>query len=291
MNKLYRGLGKESGEHGYLQALAVVTSRLGICGDFETLLVAAKQATRRMTDILSTERIAYANELEFVKSKEVVNYSWKVLQGANDLFLALLQKQPNLQDVDECFHLVVAQLHNIKFRAAISSLYPTMIAISRLLHSLDSTRIETYVKNEITYIRSEIKQLVTRRSGGLLYVIPSMLIAAKDKNLGDFVFEQLFEIANLPYESESKEDLPQVHAFNTLSQLFKESQLTGESSPFIERALFLSLQNFDASNWSIRNCALMLFGHLERKIFSGAKVNSNRFLLDLKRLNKFLLSI
>lgn len=286
MNKLYRGLGKESGEHGYLQALAVVTSRLGICGDFETLLVAAKQATRRMTDILSTERIAYANELEFVKSKEVVNYSWKVLQGANDLFLALLQKQPNLQDVDECFHLVVAQLHNIKFRAAISSLYPTMIAISRLLHSLDSTRIETYVKNEITYIRSEIKQLVTRRSGGLLYVIPSMLIAAKDKNLGDFVFEQLFEIANLPYESESKEDLPQVHAFNTLSQLFKESQLTGESSPFIERALFLSLQNFDASNWSIRNCALMLFGHLERKIFSGAKVNSNRFFARFKKIEQ-----
>ncbi|RCK54660.1 hypothetical protein Cantr_04551 [Candida viswanathii] len=284
MEKIYQGLGKETGEQGYLQALASVVNKLGVCGDFQRLLRAAKAATRKMTEILATERIAYADEQEFVKSKEVVNYSWKVIQAANDLFLALLQKLPNLHDVEECFLLVIDQLHRIKFRAAISSLYPSMIAMARLLYSLNPERIESYIKQELEYITTESKQLVTRRSGGLLYVIPSMLIASKDKNTSEFVFERLFEIADMPYESESKEDLPQVHAFNTLGQLFKEGQLTGDSLLYVERALFLSLEHFDAPNWSIRNCALMLFGHLERKIFSGSRVNSKRFFARFKKV-------
>ena len=198
-----------------------------------------------------------------------------MLQNANDLFLLLLKQRREADDVVECFSLVVEQLHNIKFRAAISSLYPTMIAIARLLDG----KVTEYIKQEIQYIRTESKQLVTRRSGGLLYVIPALLIASeRNKEVVDYVFDSLFQIASLPYESESKQDLPQVHAFNTLGQLFKESQLTSDSSPFTERALLLSLKHFNATNWSVRNCALMLFGHLEKKIFSGAKVNSKRFL-------------
>lgn len=281
MQRLYSGLGKESGEHGYLQALATINNKLGICGDYRLQLEAAKQATKRMTNILSTERIAYSNEQEFVTSKEVVNYSWKVLQNANDLFLLLLKQRREADDVVECFSLVVEQLHNIKFRAAISSLYPTMIAIARLLDG----KVTEYIKQEIQYIRTESKQLVTRRSGGLLYVIPALLIASeRNKELVDYVFDSLFQIASLPYESESKQDLPQVHAFNTLGQLFKESQLTSDSSPFTERALLLSLKHFNATNWSVRNCALMLFGHLEKKIFSGAKVNSKRFFARFKNI-------
>ena len=69
MERLYSGLGKESGEHGYLQALATINNKLGICGDYRLQLEAAKQATKRMTDSLSTERIAYSNEQEFVTSK------------------------------------------------------------------------------------------------------------------------------------------------------------------------------------------------------------------------------
>lgn len=203
-----------------------------------------------------------------------------MLQNANDLFLLLLKQRREADDVVECFSLVVEQLHNIKFRAAISSLYPTMIAISRLLDG----KVTEYIKQEIQYIRTESKQLVTRRSGGLLYVIPALLIASeRNKEVVDYVFDSLFQIASLPYESESKQDLPQVHAFNTLGQLFKESQLTSDSSPFTERALLLSLKHFNATNWSVRNCALMLFGHLEKKIFSGAKVNSkNDFALVSK---------
>ncbi|CAX44236.1 conserved hypothetical protein [Candida dubliniensis CD36] len=285
METLYDGLDKESGEHGYLSALATITNKLGICGDYYVQLEAAKRATKKMTDILSTERIAYPSEHDFVKSKETVNYSWKVLQNANELFLSLLKQRRGIDDVVECFLLVVEQLHSIKFRAAISSSYPTMIAVARLLGFVDNEKVTEYMKREIHYIRSESKQLVTRRSGGLLYVIPAMLIASeKNKDIIDYVFGNLFEIASLPYESESKEDLPQVHAFNTLGQLFKESQLTSESSPFTERALLLSLKHFNAANWSVRNCALMLFGHLEKKIFSGANVNSKRFFARFKNI-------
>ncbi|EMG49406.1 hypothetical protein G210_5819 [Candida maltosa Xu316] len=286
MDGLYSGLGKDSGEHGFLLALAEVVNRLGMCGDYNLLLNAAKEATKTMTRILSTERIAYPNEQEFIKSKVVVNYSWKVLQSANNLFLALLEKNPIREDMIDCFSLVVNQLHTIKLRAAISSSYPAMISISRLVASVDKSYLHEYVKQEIEYIRSENKQLVTRRSGGILYVIPAILIAARGKPLVDFVFGKLFEFAELPYESESKEDIPQVHAFNTLSQLFKESQLAGHSSVFIEQALVLSLKHFDSTNWSIRNCALMLFGHLEKKIFSNAKVNSKRFFARFKKVEQ-----
>ena len=149
-----------------------------------------------------------------------------------------------------------------------------MIAIARLLDG----KVTEYIKQEIQYIRTESKQLVTRRSGGLLYVIPALLIASeRNKEVVDYVFDSLFQIASLPYESESKQDLPQVHAFNTLGQLFKESQLTSDSSPFTERALLLSLKHFNATNWSVRNCALMLFGHLKRKYFLVQKSTQRGF--------------
>ena len=68
-----------------------------------------------------------------------------MLQSANDLFLLLLKQRREADDVVECFSLVVEQLHNIKFRAAISSLYPTMIAIARLLDG----KVTEYIKQEI----------------------------------------------------------------------------------------------------------------------------------------------
>lgn len=288
--------------HGYFKALFLIICR------FDSLLNSKKHYSekREYFDKIFHEMISAIHEIwdvtkgilsnsldeeldEEDTSKIKLNYSWKVIKDSNVLLNKLLTVGilnnfvSNDEFLNSC-NLIIEQLGSIKHRGAFSSIYPSFISICQLcFESKDICQYPTiWLLNNIDLIESK-NQFISRRSGGIPFLISGILIAAKEVSKGgklsDDLIEQtlprLISIANKPYVhiADEKVDIPQVHAFNCIKQIFIESQLANESLNYVEIALDLSLSNFTCENWSIRNCAVMLFGSIQQRIFGNKKVS------------------
>ncbi|CAI5759068.1 unnamed protein product [Candida verbasci] len=263
---------KEDRIHGYLSALAQIAETKD-----PEVLTEALEISKKYTAVLSLDQVAYKNEDEFKHAKWEINYAWKVLQAANELMLTIAEKYN--YGAELVFNQLQLQLRTIKFRGAISSTYPFYERACKLQKG--------DIDKELEYIQEGNRnRLITRRSGGIIYIIPGILQAAEDKF--DYAVERLFELAQEPIQDDFvTEDLPQIHAFNILKQIFTEKNLTNQSQKYLERGLVLSLNYFESPVWSIRNCAMMLFGSLKKKIFNN-KIASKRFFARFKFLSFFI---
>lgn len=214
------------------------------------------------------------------------NYAWRVVKDSNQLLNTILTTCTfELLSIDQflkCSDLIIEQLSSVKHRGAFSSIYPSFIELCKTCYS--RTELQNFpnewLANNIKLI-VEKTQYVSRRSGGLPFLISGVLIAAttskidgiNSKDLTSKTISKLLEVASIPYThiAEEKNDIPQVHAFNCIKQIFIESALNGVSLNYVELALALSLNNFESKNWSIRNCAVMLFNSIQQRVFGNQK--------------------
>lgn len=220
----------------------------------------------------------------------ILSYSWRAVKESTSLLNALLDKIPNNTEifpnslVIDSGEVILLQLAGVHHRGAFSSVYPTFISCCKRCNRTKGLEQQPgqWLHENLALIKTKA-QYITRRSGGLPYLITAVLAAEKDEKrpLLNSTFNTLYEIAKSPALSsaEEKMDLPQVHAFNCIKALFIETELSSFSSYFVDRALELAIMSFSHPIWAIRNCAVMLFTALQNRLFGTAKVSSSRHIV------------
>lgn len=242
----------------------------------------------------------------------ILSYSWRAVKESTSLLNTLLERIPNNTSifpnslVIDAGEVILLQLAGVHHRGAFSSVYPTFISCCKRCNNTEGLEQQPgqWLHDNLALIKTKA-QYITRRSGGLPYLITAVLAAEKDEKrpLLNSTFNTLYEIAKSPAVSsaEEKMDLPQVHAFNCIKALFIETELSSFSSYFVDRALELAIMSFSHPIWAIRNCAVMLFTALQNRLFGTAKVSSSRhvvrtipaklFFSKYKTLRQVLLNI
>lgn len=232
-------------------------------------------------------------DLNEVEEKLTLNYSWKVVKESTSylkLILDITSKNPHLIKKEEFLNVVditIDQLSSVNHRGAFSSVYPTFIACCESCLQLSDSDLQ---RKPFEWLRSnllllELKtQLISRRSGGLPYLITGILTASKnskiknvieqEETLLSFSMRELIRIASIPYipNADEKMDISQVHAFNSMKHIFIDSQLSDDSVFFVKDALRIALVNCNSETWAIRNCAVMLFTALQNRLFGTKKL-------------------
>ncbi|EGW32717.1 uncharacterized protein SPAPADRAFT_49672 [Spathaspora passalidarum NRRL Y-27907] len=307
LNKLIKMIDlDETYIHGHFAALNLIVTSVDIpIAVCQELLQKVIQVWDKQRITLSQEATGYEDEEEGDEEGiDVIdqgaikrNYSWKLVKYSNELMITILGKYADTIGTDtisQCSELVMDQLSSIKHKGAFTSIYPSFIRLCQLCLNSDLQNLpRVWLDNNLQLIQSTT-QLISRRSGGIPYLITGILIASKqDLTIIEYSFIQLLQIANESCDEklQTKQDLPQVHAYNTLKQIFTESTLANESVRFIQDSLILCLDNFSSSNWSIRNCAVMLFGSIKQRIFGNIdKYSAKLFFSRFPKLKNVLLS-
>lgn len=228
---------------------------------------------------------------ELFEDKLVLNYSWKAIKESTALLSTILEiSNPDKNALIDKItflsgaNLIMDQLASVKHRGAFSSVYPSFVSACEICFKSNDEELASkpslWLKQNIKLIKSKA-QYISRRSGGLPYLITAILTAEKSynkskeyKDLIDYTFEELISIAKEEYipNADEKMDIPQVHAFNCIKHIFIDSQLSLLCTPYVNQVLTLSLINFYNPTWAIRNCAVMLFTALQNRLFGTSKL-------------------
>lgn len=217
----------------------------------------------------------------------ILSYSWRAVKESTSLLNALLDRIPSNSVIFpnslvlDAGEVILTQLASVHHRGAFSSVYPTFISCCKRCNRTKELEDQPakWLTDNLALIKIKA-QYITRRSGGLPFLITAVLSAETDpgKPLLRQTFNNLYAIAKSPAVSlsEEKMDLPQVHAFNCIKALFVETELSSSSAYFVDQALELSITSFSHPIWAIRNCAVMLFTALQNRLFGTAKVSLSK---------------
>lgn len=221
----------------------------------------------------------------------ILSYSWRAVKESTSLLSAILDRIP-IEDailptnlVLASGEVILAQLASVHHRGAFSSVYPTFISCCRRCNRTKGLEAQPaqWLSENMALIKVKA-QYITRRSGGLPFLITAVLAAETDakKPLLAKTFNSLYAIAKAPAVSSAEEklDLPQVHAFNCIKALFVETELSASSAFFVDQALELAITSFSHPIWAIRNCAVMLFTALQNRLFGTARVSSSKHVVS-----------
>ncbi|PSK34698.1 hypothetical protein C7M61_004890 [Candidozyma pseudohaemuli] len=180
----------------------------------------------------------------------------------------------------EACELTRDQLSNITHRGVFMAVFNTYV--SACVVCLESPSLKDYPKIWLQESLDLIKaktQFVSRRSGGLPFLITGAIIAHKKTGVDEIIdstMKMLIEYTKIPLREEdrAKAGFPQVHAFNCIKHLFLESALFPSAKRYLNEALSLALESIDSPEWSIKNAALMLFTSLQNRIFGTNMVDN-----------------
>lgn len=220
--------------------------------------------------------------------KVAVTFSWKFIKESTHLITNILRIDPSIDPL-KYLDLLAEQISVIKHKGAFSSIYPCFISVTS--YCLSNPATEAYPK-ELLHKNIQLigtkHQLITRRSGGLPFLLTGILTSYKSRHgqckaLTRETFDCLFDIINNTEEETSKEnnfDLPQVNGLNCIKSIINDSQLSAETGQYLIGCLTLCLSHFNNTNWSIKNCALMLFTSVRGRLINSSTLLSVNFFTD-----------
>lgn len=179
-----------------------------------------------------------------------------------------------IEDFLEVCELTRDQLGNITHRGVFMAVFNTYV--SACCACLDNKSLRElpmkWLDESLDLVKGKT-QFVSRRSGGLPFLITGVLDAFKkggqiDEPL-EHVMRELTNYTQIPLRDEdrAKTGFPQVHAFNCIKHLFLDSMIYSSAKKYLNDTLSLALDNIESTEWSIKNSALMLFTSLQNRIF------------------------
>lgn len=217
-------------------------------------------------------------------TKGLLSYSFRAIHESSLLTRSLIQKLGvsrvvgSLLPTPEVFrrvgNLAFAQLSTLRHRGAFSSVSLNFTcccqnARNPHLASVGSelSLLEDWYKGALSCIYAQ--RSTTRRSAGIPALLTAILASNADSPSFEQVMRTLEEIAQRPaLVSESDgSSLPQVHAFNSLKEVFKSSLLSKKAERYLPECLELATNSLKAEVWAIRNCALLLLRSLMDNLF------------------------
>uniref|UniRef100_A0A0D2XDB7 DUF2428 domain-containing protein n=1 Tax=Fusarium oxysporum (strain Fo5176) TaxID=660025 RepID=A0A0D2XDB7_FUSOF len=170
---------------------------------------------------------------------------------------------------------------SLRHRGAFTTVALTFSTCCQLVKHLDqakagaeggTTLLEQWYAGTLEAINAQVS--TTRRSAG----IPAMMTGVLSANAPNPSFEQvmnkLMEIASQEARVTETDgsNLPQVHAYNCLKEIFKSSYLTAmgnKSEKFLPQCLELAANGLKSELWAIRNCGLILLRSLIDCLFGS----------------------
>lgn len=216
---------------------------------------------------------------------DISGCSWRSIREGGFLMKALIEENVRQswgaflksRFVQLC-ELMIEQLSSVTHRGVFTAIFDSFVVASTLcLKDQELAGLpRQWLDINLALVRRKT-QFVSRRSAGLPILIIGVLNAfATTGNLEEMLLHtmtELFNFARLPFllESSQKTDVPQVHAFNCIKQIFLDPVLWPSAQGYMQDALELSITNLGHKEWSIKNGALMLFTALQNRIFGTNK--------------------
>ena len=167
---------------------------------------------------------------------------------------------------------MLTSIRHVGAYAAVSTLFQKFCKkVVRLEDPKMNASLFDWLKEHLTSLSGKSAKIsITRRSAGLPFAILSILLAESSvkvtvKNLQmlsdsvkpgrqptrtwlSFTMDRLFEIAEIPVTSsevlENKTDIAQVHAFNVLRTIVKDTQISSQILPWIVDAFVIAVKGF-----------------------------------------------
>lgn len=170
--------------------------------------------------------------------------------------------------------LTFDQLSNLRHRGALTTVASTFaICCQQAKHYDDGKhRLDIWHQGTLKSIFSQVS--TTRRSAGIPSMMTGILSANAPHLSFQLVVEELIGIAGKEaHVSETDgSSLPQVHAYNCLKDMFKNSTLAtmgNKSEEYLPRCLELAASGLRSEVWAIRNCGLLLLRSLIDCLFGS----------------------
>ncbi|KEY69396.1 hypothetical protein S7711_05710 [Stachybotrys chartarum IBT 7711] len=247
------------------------------------------------------------HELEDVAgldTKDILSYSFRAVHESSNLMKVMIVATKNgsqkgcVSPARDVFtrigSLTFTQLSSLRHRGAFTTVSSTFTSCCQQTKYLeqspdDEPLLTLWYKGTLDAILSQVS--TTRRSAGIPSLITGILSANADRPSFKDVIAKLIQIASIEARVTETDgsNLPQVHAYNCLKDIYKNSLLASmgnQSEKYLPQCLELAAGGLKSEVWAIRNCGLIflrslidcLFGNHESKsmIEAGWDGKANR---------------
>lgn len=219
-------------------------------------------------------------------SSEESSSFWKTLKESAILIETLLDinNKAKKKFISQRLFLMICnnlmdQLASVTYRGAFSYILLAFIKCCAICFEGDLQQKPTeWLKYNLELVTTK-KQKISRRSAGLPFLISGILVAAisQKSDMTEYLnvaFNCLLFTAKgeITMPQQSTLNLPQVNAFNCMTQIFKESLLKPYYQEFMGAALEAAFENLNNPAWVIKNSALMLTAALQNSFFGSNKL-------------------
>ncbi|AMD22398.1 HGR059Cp [Eremothecium sinecaudum] len=229
-----------------------------------------------------------------ISDQIITSYAFRSIKESSSLLSTLFQRAPiSKTQLIRSGELIITQLSVIRHSGAFQSIIPSFDSFCMRCMTDLPEQMKTWLTESISSLQTKT-QYITRRSGGLPFLISAILAAEKDpkRPLLKDTYKALSDIARIPIlEHEERLDLPQVNAFNCIRSLFITSKLSEACTAYVYPALELCLEKFTSPLWAMRNCSFMLFTALQNRLFGkiGKNTSARLFFTRFKGIREILL--
>ncbi|KAK3902107.1 putative death-receptor fusion protein-domain-containing protein [Staphylotrichum tortipilum] len=220
-------------------------------------------------------------DIEGLDTKGLLSYSFRAVHESSNLLRLLVgtlrvKKAPGvpyppLDVFRETGYLAFEQLASLRHRGAFSTVaytFTNCCQLTQLLKDvytdLDESEnlLREWYQGAINCIMTQAS--TTRRSAGIPSLIAAVLTANATSPSFDEVYRALETIGKKTVRMSETDgsNLPQVHALNSLRDIFRSSVLSRRAEGYLGRTLHLAATSLKSEVWAIRNCGLLLLRSL-----------------------------
>ncbi|CAN8096998.1 unnamed protein product [Discula destructiva] len=217
-------------------------------------------------------------EIEGLDTKGLLSYSFRATHESSNLLRTIVGnlrdgRAGSLWPTPETFraagNLAFEQLSTLRHRGAFTSVSLTFTCCCQhaqhasVISSLKNrSLLQTWYRGTLACINTQ--RSTTRRSAGIPAMMTGILTSNFAKPSFQDVMRTLQKIAAEPARVTETDgsNLPQVHAFNCLKEIFKNSLLSRHAEVYLSECLQLATTSLKSEIWAIRNCALLLLRSL-----------------------------
>jgi hypothetical protein len=225
------------------------------------------------------------DDVEGLDTKDLLSYCFRAVEESSKLMrsmvLALKYHDkdtalfPTPAQFERIGNLSFLQLATLRHRGAFTAVSLTFAACcqrTKFVKISQSSLLTTWYEGTLEAIYSQ--RSTTRRSAGIPSMITGILSANAPEPSFEAVLERLMTIAATPVQTTETDgsQLPQVHAFNCLKEIYKNSLLasTGnKSEKYLPQCLELAANGLKSEVWAIRNCGLIFLRSLIDSLFGS----------------------
>lgn len=227
-------------------------------------------------------------EIEGLDTKGLLSYSFRAIHESSNLMRIIVGNLrfsgvvgsllPSAEVFRAAGNLAFSQLSTLRHRGAFSSVSLTFTCCcqhaqnSAVASSADERPLlEAWYEGTLSCIHSQ--RSTTRRSAGIPSLMTGILTSNARSPSFQTVLRTLQNIAATPARVTETDgsNLPQVHAFNCIKEVFKSSLLSKHAEAYLAECLQLATGSLKSEVWAIRNCALLLLHALINTLFGSTE--------------------